>query len=178
MKNSKLLFCTFLGVIFFSSCERVLDVVCYDEELAARNKNTVCTADYDPVLGCNGETYDNECEANIAGVKVIEYLGDNGNSKDTVNSTSKSDCYDADLEAEMENQACLQWHRPVLGCDGEIYSNECIANMQGIRVVQRLYGPDSIITLPDSLIDNQITDPVTLPDSLINDTTRVYLPVE
>jgi len=43
---------------------------CYNPNLEAEYANKVCTADCPGVVGCDGNTYCNECEANKAGVAV------------------------------------------------------------------------------------------------------------
>lgn len=48
-----------------AACEKSGDD-CIDESLI--NEDAVCTMQYDPVCGCNGETYGNECQAVNAGV--------------------------------------------------------------------------------------------------------------
>lgn len=35
------------------------------------NKDVVCTTQYDPVCGCNGKTYGNDCMAGAAGIRVV-----------------------------------------------------------------------------------------------------------
>lgn len=39
------------------------------------NTTVVCTAQYDPVCGCNNKTYGNACVAGAAGIRVI-YSGE------------------------------------------------------------------------------------------------------
>ena len=50
----------------FSGCNKD----CYNPSLEAEYANKVCTTDCPGVVGCDGNTYCNECEANKAGVAV------------------------------------------------------------------------------------------------------------
>jgi len=43
-------------------------------------------------------------------------------------------CYDRKLD--RQDKLCLQDCPGVLGCDGKIYCNECIANGHGISIVE------------------------------------------
>lgn len=54
-----------LGLLVFGGCEKPVDPDCRGE----RNIACICPAVYDPVCGCDGETYANSCEAECAGVK-------------------------------------------------------------------------------------------------------------
>jgi hypothetical protein len=59
---------TICSVCILSSCNRKSS--CYDEQLYQKNKNNFCTTDCPGVIGCDGKTYCNECEANRQGIKV------------------------------------------------------------------------------------------------------------
>lgn len=58
----------FVAVIFlvlFYSCNS-----CFDQRLKDQMQGFGCTQDCPGVIGCDGKTYCNECEANRQGIRV------------------------------------------------------------------------------------------------------------
>ena len=56
--------------IMLTACSKPHD--CYDHKLYKKHKNDFCTADCPGVLGCDGEMYCNECEANRHGIRIVD----------------------------------------------------------------------------------------------------------
>lgn len=89
---------------------------CFDESKV--NKFALCTADYNPVCGCDGISYSNNCEAEKSG--IISYTAGKCNSK----------CFD---ESKVDKlRPCNKNIAPVCGCDGNTYDNFCLAEKSGI----------------------------------------------
>ena len=97
-----------------------------------------CVDIYDPVCGCDGNTYGNGCEAELAGVR-IDFEGQ-------CPCTSNDDCIGneycaaevgmCDTEGEcMERPTmCPLIFMPVCGCDDNTYGNACDAAAAGVRI--------------------------------------------
>ena len=111
-----------------------------DSEGTCQVKPEVCPDIWDPVCGCDGNTYGNSCEAAAAGVNV-DYAGECAVTC-TTNEECDQDEYCAKADGDCNGEGTCQprpetcpdiWD-PVCGCDGNTYGNSCEAAMAGVNV--------------------------------------------
>jgi hypothetical protein len=106
---------------------------------------TECPDIRDPVCGCDGLTYSNECFAAMAGVG-IQFRGscDGGNLDCQTSATCGGGFYCAKADGDCDGNgrcesvptSCEPIDAPVCGCDGITYANECEANAAGVNVLR------------------------------------------
>ncbi len=101
-------------------CGGKTDLSCVDPKLS--RPDGVCPMNYDPVCGCNDETYSNACAAERAGVKKWT----KGACGETL---TKEDCIDL---SKQSMRPCPEIYKPVCGCDGKTYPNQCSAEVKGL----------------------------------------------
>lgn len=98
-----------------------------------------------PVCGCDGKTYSDRCAASMAGVSVAS-IGECAQNTKCMDSTQcgssqfcqkqMGNCVGAGVCTDKP-AACIMIHNPVCGCDGQTYSNECIASAAGVCVAHK-----------------------------------------
>ena len=119
-------------------------VVCAQETGVCLPRPENCPYLWDPVCGCDGITYANDCLAAMAGMS-IDYWGECGpvcaanedcDSDEFFCYKNPGDCDGTGVCTERPRY-CYELLDPVCGCDAETYDNACFAAAAGMNVDYR-----------------------------------------
>jgi hypothetical protein len=132
-------------------CDYPLEAICgaADATGTCTPLPEVCVTVDDPVCGCDGKTYSNDCIAARAGVSVASIgecpepgdvcgglLGEECAADEYCDFPPEAICGRADATGVCvpKPEACDLIYAPVCGCDGQTYGNACAANIEGVSV--------------------------------------------
>jgi len=146
-------------------CKLPVGACCCDYQGLCAFQPGACPEVWDPVCGCDGMTYGNECEADRVGVTIAHY----GPCTSVCGRPDDRPCPSGQFcefpvgacnpmgqsgVCTPTGQLCPAVWDPVCGCDGTTYGNSCEADQAGVTIQH----PGPCITQPCSATRNLSTD--------------------